>query len=278
MSYLKSDIKKLYKSKLVKYFLIIGTAVMVLSAVFSYVESIRYSRGMSCMGMQPYMYWILMPASGIGNTVYFAVFWVLPVVATGLVFFDEQNSSMLSYLTVRGKRYKYYWSKAISLFIVAFVNIFGMFLINIFLTNILFDSSSPRTEQFSYIIPGERTFAYPLFEKNPIYVMLLYAFLNSLAIALMSLAVFAVHAIIKLKNRYIALVVPAVLIYLAQYLSEWMHRDNLNMNLGIIIQPMGVSALLNPITTDNVLLAYGTLAYIVAILLFAGFLREREIM
>lgn len=274
MSYLKSDIKKLYKSKLVKYMLLIMLAVVILSPIMSCISNQRDPT----FGCQPYQFWLLMLPSGIGHTIYFAVFWILPVISTGLVFFDEQNSSMLSYLTVRGKRYKYYWSKAISLFIVTFINILGLFLINIFLTNILFDSSSPRTEQFSYIIPGERTFAYPLFEKNPIYVMLLYAFLNSLAIALMSLAVFAVHAIIKLKNRYIALVVPAVLIYLAQYLSEWMHRDNLNMNLGIIIQPMGVSALLNPITTDNVLLAYGTLAYIVAILLFAGFLREREIM
>ena len=48
---------------------------------------------------------------------------------------------------------------------------------------------------------------------------ILYAFINAFAIALLSLFALAFHAMITLKNKYIAILTPFIVLYLINYLK-----------------------------------------------------------
>ena len=93
-----------------------------------------------------------MNSASWGNKVYNILFWVIPVLATGMIYYNEQSSSMSKFLVVRKSKLRYMLSKVISVFSFTFV--FCMFLLslNLLLTFLIFDVRAPFTEQYQQMI------------------------------------------------------------------------------------------------------------------------------
>lgn len=83
---------------------------------------------------------------------------------------------------------------------------------------------------------------------------------------------------ITLKNKYIAILTPFIVLYLINYIISLCLKDNLNYNLGVIVQPRAASAIVNTISTSNVLLIFGIVLIIDVILLIFGHIRSKEIL
>ena len=215
---------------------------------------------------------------GIGNRIYMNLFWWLPVISTGLVFYSEQNSSVLELSVIRGNWRRYYFSKILSLFLFTFISFFILFIVNILVTYIVFDTNAPKTGQYEWYIPKEGTFAYPFYKANPVYMCILYSFINALAIALMSILMFFFQAVIKLKTKYIALLVPAVVLYAVQYTISWFMGDNDHAHLLTIVQPLIAGPVTNTITTlSDVISTYTIIAIIDFVFILIGYFREKEL-
>ena len=273
MSYFITDVKKLYKSNLVRWMLLAMLIVMILAPVSTYLQEWRF---FDTVGKNPFQYWLLMDSVNWGNKIYQALFCAFPVLSTGLVYYNEKHSSVYNLLISRGHKGMYYLAKMCSTFWVTFFNFTVLFLINIFVTYLIFPIDAPQTEYYGYLIPKVEMFSYVFYEKNPLYMVFLYVFLNALAIALNSLIVLAAHEIIPLKNRYLALLVPFILLYLLKYLVGMAQAGCPNMNINVIIQPQAASALVNTIYMEDVRLAFGILIIFVIFLQGIGFLRNRE--
>ena len=278
MSYFITDIKKLYKSNIVKVMLIILFFIMVVDPVSVYVINARYANFFEQIGSNPFQFWLLMNSSSWGNTMFYTLFWMFPVISTGLCFYNERHTSTHVFLLIRNSRTKYYLSKAAAVFIVTFINFFVLLLINILVTYLIFHVDAPMTEQYKYLIPKEGMFSYSFYQSNPLYMVILYTFLNALAIALLTLFVLAIHEIAIPKKRYVALLVPFILLYLINYVVGLLLSSNLNYNFSVIIQPRAASAVINIINNKDVLLVFSLVLVVDLILLMVGYIRNREVL
>lgn len=276
MSYFITDVKKLYKSQLIKYLLVFLAVIMILDPISHYVTHIGKKSFVEYTGTNPFQYWLLMHSSYWGGTVYYALIYVFPVISTGLVLYYERHSSFFELSVVRGSRIKYYLSKAGAVFVVTFLNFFVALTINVVVTYLIYPADNPLTQQYTYIIPTEGTFCYSFYQKNPLYMVMLYTFLNALVIALYALFSLALHAIIRFKNRYAAALVPFLTLYLINYAVNLLLKDHLNQQLSIIIQPQAASALVQIIRGRDVLMAFLMVLLLDVVLLVIGYMRNRE--
>lgn len=119
-------------------------------------------------------------------------------------------------------------------------------------------------------------FSYAFYEKGPLCMIFLYVFLNALAIALYSLAVLAIHMIIPLKNRYLALLIPFILLYLFSHFLGVAQAYSPNMVLNVIIQPMAACALRTIMKPEDVWLVFGIYSSAILILLGIGYLKNGD--
>ncbi|MDE7424627.1 MAG: hypothetical protein K2N51_13225 [Lachnospiraceae bacterium] len=276
MSYFITDVKKIYKNKLVKWMLVFLLVVMIADPISVYVINARYENFFEEIGANPFQFWLLMNSSSWGNTVVYTLLFVLPVISTGLVFYNERQSSVYKWLIIRNSKAKYYISKIAATFLVTWINFFILFSINIIVTYFAFSADAPKTEQYMYLIPKKEMFSYPFYQSNPLSMVMLYVFLNALAIALLSLFALAVHEIINLKNRYVAILFPFIALYLINYGTTFLLIDHLNYKLSVIIQPRAASALTNNIQSMDVIIVFLVVALVDLVLLGVGYIRNGE--
>ena len=78
------------------------------------------------------MWWLFMNRT-TGSTIFNTLYWLFPVLLTGLVFFDESKTAIYGIIITKKKRWVYFCSKALSVFFVSFVSTLFLFLINLFL-------------------------------------------------------------------------------------------------------------------------------------------------
>lgn len=276
MSYFITDVKKIYKSRMIKWLLIFLIIIMILDPISYCVTHIRNKNFIENIGTNPFQFWLLMNSSYWGNTVFHAMFYVFPVLSTGLIFFNDRCSSVFEFSVVRGNRIKYYLSKTSATFMVTFLNFLVALTVNVIVTYIVFPADNPLTQQYTYIIPKEGMFSYPFYQKNPLCMVMLYTFLNAFTIALYSLFSLALHAIIRFKNRYAATLVPLLALYLINYSVSLLLKKHLNYNLNIIIQPQAASALVQIIHSEDILLTFSLVLLLDIALLIIGYMRNRE--
>lgn len=276
MSYFITDVKKLYKSQMVKWLLIFLAAIMTLDPISHYVTHIGIKTFVEYTGTDPFQYWLLMHSSHWGGTVYYALIYVFPVISTGLILYYERCSSVFEFSVIRGSRIKYYLSKTGAVFVMTFLNFFAALTVNVIITYLIYPADNPLTQQYTYIIPKEGMFSYPFYQRNPLCMVILYTFLNALVIALYALFSLALHAIIRFRNRYAAALVPFLALYLINYSVGLLLKGHLNQQLSILIQPQAASALVQIIRGRDVLMAFLTVLLLDAILLVIGYVRNKE--
>lgn len=277
MTYVKSDIKNLYKNKMIQAMLIGFLLVMIASPISMYFINTQWDEFIEVIGGHPFQFWLLMDTVSWGNSVYYALFWCFPVIATGLLYYHERSSSVYELLLIRNNRKAYFISKAISQFVITFLNFFIGLLINILVTYLIYSSNAPMTEQYMYLIPKEGMFASYFYNINPLCMIFIYTFLNALTIALLSLFVLALHEIFVFKNTYVAFLVPFIALYIISYLISLFFADKPNYDFSIMIQPRAASALVTTIKGSDVFLVFFLLVMADIVLLLIGYLRNREV-
>ena len=276
MPYLRSDFVKLYKSKQVKIMLIVLAFVMIFDPISVLIINSPQSGFYENVGRHYFQFWVLMNSVSWGNTVYMTLLWIFPVISTGLIMYEEKVTSVKAFLVSRNGWGSYYISKVLTVFISTFVNFFVLLSVNVLVTLLCFHSEV-KTDQFWFCVPKEATFAYKFYEISPMCMIFVYIFLNALLIALLAVLIMTTYSIVRMKNKYIALIAPAACLYVIQYAISWLLVDRMNYDISLIIQPMASAALIQTIRGSDVLLTYGIIAIIVFLFIILGYKRGREI-
>lgn len=277
MSYFLTDIKKIYKSKITKVMLALLFIIMIADPISVYFKYGRNEKFVETIGKNGFQFWLLMNSRSWGFNVYHSLLMIFPVLSTALILYSEQRSSMYEFLITRDSKIKYYLSKIFSVFFATFINFFILFSINVFVTSIFFPFDAVCTGIIKNYIPKVGMFSYPFYEHNPLSMVFLFVFLNAFTIALLALFALAFHMIVKLKNKYMAILTPFIVLYLTTYLMGIILEQKLwNYDFMLIIQPMVGAMSKNIISSVDVLIVFGLIIVIDTVLLIGGYIRNRE--
>ena len=276
MSYFISDIKKIYKNRMVQLTLLVMVVVAVADPLFVRFVYGKQPEFFEQIGSNPFQFWLLMNSSGWGHTVYRTLFFVFPVLSTGLIFFHEKQSSMYELMVSRKSRIQYLLSKPTAVFITALLNFFLILGLNLIVTNLCFSTEAPLTEQYQYLVPKAGSFAESFYQTSPLSMELIYVILNALTIALLSVLVIGIQMLFRFPNCYAAFLVPFVILYAVNYVEVLVLANKMQYNLSIIIQPRAVSSLSTCITSTDLLLVFVSLIIVDIVVLLIGFKRNRD--
>lgn len=277
MQYIRLDIKRFYNNRLIQVMLLLLLVVMIASPISVYYTNMKWDKFAEVIGIHPFQYWLLMDSVGWGHSIYHAFFWVFPVISTGLIYFSEKDSSVYELLVIRGDKKTYYFSKALVQFITTFMNFVILLSINVTVTYMLYSTDAPLTEQYRYFVPKEGMFCTPFYNIDPIYMIFLYVLLNALTIALLSVLILGIQEIFVFKNRYMAVLIPFLGIFVSYYITSLLLNEHTNYDLGIILQPRATSAMTTIISGKDVGLVFGVLTLLDVAILLVGYIRNREV-
>lgn len=264
-------------SRIVQITFIFLLVTMLADPISVLIHARRYTGFFENIGANPFQFWLLMNSASWGNKVYNMLFWVIPVLATGMIYYNEQSSSMSKFLVVRKSKLRYMLSKVISVFSFTFV--FCMFLLslNLLLTFLIFDVRAPFTEQYQRLVPNAGTFGYTLYQISPLLMAVVYSFFNSLALALFAVFALAIQMIVKFNNQYVAIVIPVILLYAITFAFDSVPLL-LPYDIRIIIQPRSANAITEIVTKQDFEITF--CAWIVAdsFLTLIGLARNKDIL
>ncbi|MDE7222227.1 MAG: hypothetical protein K2O34_00420, partial [Acetatifactor sp.] len=133
------------------------------------------------------------------------------------------------------------------------------------------------TDQYRWLIPHEGTLGYVLYQSSPIVMAVAYSFFNAMAIAIFSVFTLAIQMILKLKNKYIAIVAPVILLYTITYIFDSMEML-LPYDIRIIIQPLSSTAISSLVTGRHFLITFGIWLLVDCILVTIGIIRNKDIL
>lgn len=277
MKYFRNDLGNFWHNKIIRILIVGLLFVMVASPISMYLLNNRWDEFATVIGENPFQFWLLMDSVGWGHAVYHAAFWVLPVLLTGLIYYNEKRTSVYEFLIIRGSRRRYFISKAFSQFVFSFLAMFIVLTINVVVTYVIYPIDAPMTEQYMYLIPKEGMFSFEFYEISPIYMVFLYTFLNALAIALLSVLVLGVHEVFVFKNVYLAFLVPFIGIYVIYYMTSILLGEQVNYMLAIILQPRAACSFMTYIRGLDVVTVFGMLLCMDVIVLIVGYIRNRNV-
>ncbi|OLS02214.1 hypothetical protein [Tissierella creatinophila] len=275
MNYFKLDIKRLLSSKMVRLTILILLAISILDPLTVLNHFSRDPNMMKEIGKNPFQFWMLMNSVSWGNNLYNTMFWIFPVLLTGLIYFDDKNTSMYMLQVTRDSKNKYIMSKLLSTWLFSFIVMLVALEINIIVTYKLFSENMMLSEHYHRIAPNKGTFVYNAFSSNPMKMVQIYTVLNAFAISIFSVFSICIHMIFKLTNRYIALLMPVIILYGIRFIF-----DSLPMlfiyNIRMILQPRATSALEFIITWKSVILTFGVWILVNCILTLFIFVKSRD--
>lgn len=273
--YFVSDIKKMLTNRIVQILFIILLIVMVFDPVSVMFYAHRYPSFYENIGANPFQFWLLMNSASWGNQAYTVLFWVFPVLVTGMIYYTEQKTSMGKFLMIRKSNRAYMTSKIFSTFLFAFAFFMVLLSINLAVTFTLFSADAPITEQYQQLVPNNGTLASVLYQVSPLFMAIVYTFFNALTISIFSVFALAIQMIAKFKNQYIAIVVPVIVLYTITFIFDSV-AILLPYDMRLIIQPRSANAISGLVTGQHVLLTFGVWMLIDVVLVVIGFIRNRD--
>lgn len=262
MKYFWIDVKKLYRSRLVLLALIVLFVIAVIDPITMQSHFAYQSN--------PFMWWLFMNRT-TGSTIFNTLYWLFPVLLTGLVFFDESKTAIYGIIITKKKRCVYLCSKALSVFFVSFVSTLFLFLLNLFLVYVTCPSSMELSET---MIPHTGTFSALLFQKSPFYEAVTYVILHAFALSLLTVLYLAIQMIVKAKNKYMAFILPPIIMYVLDYLTQTAAQT---YSVTMALQPMVARATSFVITIEDIAIIFGALLAIDIVCLFIGNRRNRDV-
>ena len=166
--------------------------------------------------------WWMFMGRTTGSTIYNTLEVFFPVLLTGLVFVDERKTAIYGIIVTKKKRGVYFLSKALSVFFVTLLNSLCLFLLNLVLVTLVCPSN---TEISSIFIPKAGTLAAYFYEKSPLSEAAFYIALHALEMALLSVFYLTIHMIAKPRNKFLAFVLPPLMMYVLNYITERVNHD-----------------------------------------------------
>ena len=275
--YFVSDIKKMLTNRIVQIIFIGMLIVMMLDPISVTLYAQKYAGFYEHIGANPFQFWLLMNSASWGNQVYNILFWVFPVLLTGMIYHVEQRTSMAKFLIIRKNKREYMISKIASTFVFVFIFFLLLLVINLIITFNIFSQDAPITEQYQQLVPNENTMGYILYQISPLFMAVVYTFFNALTIAIFSVFAVALQMIIKFKNRYIAIAVPVVTLYTITFIFDSVPQL-LPYDIRIIIQPRSASAISELVTGRDIFLTFGIWLAVDIVLVIIGLIRNRDIL
>lgn len=264
MSFFINDLKKICRNRI---FLLTIALLFVCAVIDPIFMTRRYE-----VYENPYYWWMFMN-NGTGSSVFNTLYWILPALLTGLVFFDERNSAIYGVMITKGKRSSYFVSKMLSLFFVTLVSLLSIFLLNLFLTYSLCPTSVPIDD---FLIPKADSFAYPLFQKSPLIMAVVYNVLHALALAVLAVLYLCLQMVLKIKNKYLAILIPSLLMYAVNYALQI--TGGFQYSLTMLLQPMAASASTATLNRSCLMLVFGCLSMASMICFVVGARRNRDVL
>ena len=137
MHHLKCEFGKLYRTRIICIMILFLVAIAVLAPISTYLDSIQYGY-FEIAGSNPFQYWLLNYSSGWGCPLYLRLFFIFPILATGLLYFSESVSSVRNIVVSKMGRCTYFSTKILSVFISTFLIFLFFFLLNSLVTHICF--------------------------------------------------------------------------------------------------------------------------------------------
>ena len=264
MSFFINDVKKLYKNKLVLSAFIVLFLCAVIDPVFK--------NGSFEFYQNPHMWWLFMN-TGIGSSIFNTLYWIFPVLLTGLLFFDEKNSAIYGILITKGKRVSYFASKALSVFFVTFISLICIFLFNLFLVYIICPAKIPIEE---YLIPRTDSFAYPFFQKSPLIMAVVYNILHAFTLAILSVLYQCLHMVLNIKNKYLAMLIPPILVHVVDFIIQ--ATGNFEFSIIMLLQPMAASASSVALSSTNMICVLSSFVFVTVCCFMIGVGRNRDVL
>ncbi|MCU6708308.1 hypothetical protein M6D81_06235 [Paenibacillus sp. J5C_2022] len=237
MNYLKIDFKRLITDKKI----VITVLILLIIAVIDPITVARHfsnnAQAAQTIGQNPFQFWMLMNSVSWGNHIYNTAFWIFAVLFTGLIYHEDKNTSLYMYQITRGGKGAYFISKFISTSTLSFLAVFVTLEINVLMTYTLFPDTVHKTEQYSFSIPQKGSFVYDAFLSNPMNMVQIYTLMNALAISMFVVFSLCISMLLNLKNRYVILIIPVIILYGISYIADSYPSLSL-YNIRIILQPL----------------------------------------
>lgn len=275
MNYFKLDIKRLISSKIVRLVLLVLLSIAIIDPLTVLFHFSKYVDLVERIGRNPFQFWMLMNSVSWGNNLYNIMFWIVAVLFTSLIYFEDKNTSMYMLQITRGNKNKYLISKLLSTWLFSFVVMLVVLEINIIITYIVFPENMILSEYYYRLVPNEGTFVYDAFTSNPMKMVQIYTVLNAFTISIFAVFSLCIQMLIKFSNRYIALLLPVIILYGINFIFDSL-PILFTYNIRMIVQPRATSALEFIITWENVLLTIGGWILVNCILIFIVFFRSRD--
>lgn len=262
------EAKKIWNNRITA---ITGIAFLMICFWDPILTRMKMSKGGS-LG-NPFEYWILINTDGYGYSVYYAFFWFIPVIMTGMILLDEQYSSVREFMICRMGRMQYYRNKILAVASSTFLFFMIALIGNLLFTYLIVPSQNEI--QATWIIPTTGMFARILFDQNPLYMAVFYCIVNALIMAELALFVAANWLVFRFPNRYIAIAEPTILLVTIGHFSDLM-KQYLNYSTRIIMQPLAAMGISIPITLKSYMVTLGLWLLIDVVLCIIGLLMNRD--
>lgn len=277
--YLLLDIKKIYSNRLVKMMLLFLIVLAVLDPISTYTICSSQSGFAEVVGTNAFQFWLLMNSSGRGHAIYFALFFVFPIISTGFIFFYERRGILFEAIISKVSRKKYFTSKLAAVFIVTFVNFFVVLLMNLLVTYMLFDTNTV-TEQYFYSVPQSGTFAETFYKISPFAMGVMYSFLNAILLGILAMWSLSIHMIGKFKKIYTAFGIPLLISYITEYIVNLLgnYYEINGYNPLTFIQPRAASGLVFCITGRHVITSLVIMLIMAIVLFIFGIKRNEDVL
>lgn len=269
--YFKLDIRRLLHNRVIQIMFLSLLFISVLDPVYWKIQTVRFPQAFD---INPFNYFGLVNTAGFMGSIFFLFIAIFPVFLNGMMYYDESRSSMREFLIIRGGKKKYLCSKVISVWLLSVLFFAILLALNLLIVYIFFPDSN---EISSYYIPQSGTFAATLFEKNPLFMLIFYIVCNVLAVSLFAVFVVAIQMCIRFPNRYIAMIVPVVVLYLVIFLFD--SQDAVRQyDINMLIQPASSYAITTIITLRDYLITYLGWAVADVALVIIGIFRNRDVL
>lgn len=101
-----------------------------------------------------------------------------------------------------------------------------------------------------------------------------YVILHAFALSLLTVLYLAIQMIVKAKNKYMAFILPPIIMYVLDYLTQTAAQT---YSVTMALQPMVARATSFVITIENIAIIFGALLAIDIVCLFIGNRRNRDV-
>lgn len=270
ISYLKHDIRLLFKNKSTIIFFILLSTIAVGDTLYTFITQSKFFDSLDQMSGNWYIF--LDNTGSMVREFYFLIFPIIVSFPFGFQYYYEMKSGYKGILMARSSRISYFNSKIITCFISGFMTIFFFLIINFVMVYIMYNHTTVIGGAF--LEPDDGAFLSEIFYKDAYIYQFIYILLNSIVGGIISTFSMLLSMIIDYKNQVYVIVVPFIVCKLQ---TTFLFFINPHYDIFHIIQPFTRFALVKPITTSNIVLTLFVWIVVESTLVLLIYKKERYV-